>query len=623
MKTLYLEIQKDGTRYNGRVHRGDPHHAATLPGALSIGPGDMVDLGGKEYTWKDLGLALLNHHPDRPAKAYEERGQLLMGRELYKRTLDLIDFPDEPCHLVIVTEDENIKHLPWPLLRRSGFLINRGWTVSLASDAASSSTVELPPNPKTLAVLSDPVDESKTLAEQHEHELRLLLEGTQMLTAGRFRAVRTWDEFREACTGFQPDVVYFYGHGKGDRSHCDLVFEDRARRADPRPLVDVVEWLARTNPLLVYVNCCSGDSAGLLGAGQLMGTRVPAVITNRTVVTVSAARAQGTALWDHLLLRGEDPRTAVAQNFFHLADLEATLSKPHWFTPVIHAHFRTWKAERVLRRPRFGNRGHDPHWELKVDRVEQFSVVSHMTQEMLLEGKPRGLAFLWYGKRGQGMVRFGERLALQLRDFLKEAQLYQVDPVWPAYSLEYEGVSPGFAFEDMMMDAFEVDDLNAVPARIRTQTRGNRALVYLNHPLVTSRETLSPNGLELYLDWLGRKFLPLLESPTQFALIGLSFQLKKPDKFRKRIDRINPEGLVFRPLRELDSLIRRDLEDFLRTHNIYVPRGATDKLLEKILEDTGGHYETTLSHLEKLILRGPDVGPEETDDDDDDDDDGF
>jgi hypothetical protein len=44
-------------------------------------------------------------------------------------------------------------------------------------------------------------------------------------------------------------------------------------------------------------------------------------------------------------------------------------------------------------------------------------------------------------------------------------------------------------------------------------------------------------------------------------------------------------------LDEMEHLAKKDLLDFLKTHNIKLPQSRQDKVLEAILKETGGHYE--------------------------------
>ena len=65
------------------------------------------------------------------------------------------------------------------------------------------------------------------------------------------------------------------------------------------------------------------------------------------------------------------------------------------------------------------------------------------------------------------MDLFHQRLAVELRDVLPGVHLYEIRPRWPddLHNLHR-------SYEDMLLEAFEVDSLDNIPGRIRTQTQG-------------------------------------------------------------------------------------------------------------------------------------------------------
>ena len=45
----------------------------------------------------------------------------------------------------------------------------------------------------------------------------------------------------------------------------------------------------------------------------------------------------------------------------------------------------------------------NPHWHLTIDRLNQYLIVKHYTEEMLQKRTPKSFIFLWYGEEGQGV----------------------------------------------------------------------------------------------------------------------------------------------------------------------------------------------------------------------------
>ncbi len=516
----------------------------------------------------------------------------------------------------IITGGGNISRLPWVLLANRGvFMCAAGWSVSI-SGKAPFGEYELPPSPRILIAAPRPVDVQDTRAEAHLEELVNLLSARNHLFYWdrHLRLAVTWEEFKETVESFQPQIVYYYGHGVGDVHNARLVFaqqKDNARL--DKPVHDFALCLRNmaAPPFLVYMNCCKGDAAGFLGAGGQLSDFTPAVITNRTVAKIGAARAQAMALWESILLKGVSPHKAVASLYSKMGDLDLTTSDIRWMTPVIHCSYDSWKANPPVPPDRMV---HDPYWHLKIDRVTQFSTIATQTRQMLREQKPKSLSFVWYGQEGQGIKIFHERLNVELREDLSNTFLYMVQPQWPA-----ELSNAARSFGDMLTEAFEVNHPDDIPARIRSKTRGafgKRALVYVRHQPVASAKLINPRTLRIYLEWWNAEFVPLLEK-HQYALLGISFVVKNPAKFRRlilekeRIEELYLDKTVFRLLDEMEKLARRDLSDFLLTHNIRLPMSRRDQTLTRILEKTGGHYEKTVAELKNLVDWAWDLTEEE------------
>jgi len=73
------------------------------------------------------------------------------------------------------------------------------------------------------------------------------------------------------------------------------------------------------------------------------------------------------------------------------------------------------------------------------------------------------------------------------------------------------------------------------------------------------------------------------------------------------------DGTMLHVLDEMEKLSKKDLVDFLRTHNIRLPRNRRDGLLDEILRDTRGNYELTLEALKDYANRAWDVTTLEAD----------
>ena len=597
---------------------------------------DKIILKGSEISLADLSQALIDYNQDWLDDFLDERGQLEIGQYLYQEIFGSItpyDLTEEGTgiELRIITKDEDIARLPWTLLAHDGvFLSTMGWAISLTTDPGTV-FCELPPRPKILAVVPQPDELGATGAGEHLQEMKELLTAADLAygDAERFRVVADLASFYTELESLQPDILYYYGHGTGNHQTTRLLFADQKGHTVDTPLPDLAAALQNLpkhrRPKLAYINCCQGDSGGLLGVGRQLLPHIPAVVTNRTTAFIDAARPQALAFWESLLLRGETPHRALSATHARLGGLGLTTADIRWMTPVLHCRYDQWQATPPVAPDRSKR---DPHWRLKVDRVSQFSKVFYQTHQMLLERKPRGLAYLWYGTPEQGLEIFHRRLSVELQEKLSETTVYSRELEWPD-----DLHDPARSFADMFCQAFEVESLDHIPARIRTFSRrmgSRKVLVYLCHRPVTSKHVFDPKKIRLYLDWWNGKFLPLVPKNAH-VLLGISYYARNTAKFydflvkKERLDDLSMSHAVLELLDELERVTRRDLIDFIRTHSIAVPANLDlrDKVIDEILVRSKGSYDRVIDELEHLETRlwqqGDEEDASEEGDDEDDD----
>lgn len=631
MKNRYfIEIRETSDLYDARIHHGDPEKAQSLQ-ALAVGR-EVKPFVNQSHTLGSLVERLIRFETDFFEHVFDERLQLELGRHLYAQTLGQLDDEHLPAEadveVRIITDDEHVARLPWVLLARGGrFLCASGWSVALSQFERKREDCELPPRPKILVAIPQPDGAPETRAEAHLEDLELLLSSADhhFERGKHMQIATTWDEFQRLVKEFQPDLLYYYGHGEGDLRKSRLLFaRGNARKRHAVPVADVAQCLrvaGNRPPLLAYINCCWSDAGGILGAGWQLGDVVPAVVTNRTRASINAAQLQARYFWKAVLIDGTAPHKAVAEMYGHLGDMGLSFRDVRWMTPALHRHYDHWRSNP----PKPSQRISDPHWHVKFDRVGQFSQVLFQTQEMLRNRKPPCLAYLWYGEEGQGIEQFHQRLKVDLPDFIGTAHLYEVRPRWPD-----ELDVPERSFEEMMLEAFDVPNLDDVPARIRSQTRGEPGrdiVVYVRHEPIRSGEVVQPKHVGRYLEWWDDVFAPRLRDAPAFGLLGLSFVVENPPRFlqvlkKNKLEDLAIRKVVFHPLDEMERVAKKDLRDFLRTHNVPLPRGLKDRILDDILEKTEGHYEMTLEALRDLVHRAWDekAGEEDVDELDDDED---
>lgn len=621
MSIVYLDIRLRGGVYEGILHEGKPAIGKNLPD-LRLHPGDKLTLQGHSVTLEALADALVRYRQDELRRVFQERGQLDAGHYLYAQVFgdatprEWFGEDVSGIDLRIVSDDEHIARLPWVLLaHKNAFLAAEGWGISLARRHENPS-VTLPRNPRMLVAAPVPADQPPTKAAAHLEELehRLSNFNPHLSWDEHLKRAESWEEFCRELKTFQPHIVYYYGHGKGDRRQSRLLFCDTpGGRTLEVPLVDLRDLLAaqeaRKRPLAVYLNCCQGDSGGLLGAGWQLGDIVPAVITNRTIAHIDPARAQGLAIWRSILLGGHPPHQAMAEIRSQLGALNLDFNDARWMTPVLHCHYHKWEAQR--RKP-VDPLKHDPHWHLKLDRVTQFGTVAFQTREMLRNEKPRSLAFVWYGEPEQGVEIFHKRLNVELQNDLELGSDYmEVRPDWPM-----ELSDPDHAFADMLCAAFEVEKPDQIPRKIREHSHGasrRKTLVNVRHVPLYQQHRINPKTLKQYLHWWDRQFAPLLPRHA-YALLTVSFVVPNPAKFCQEMTQafnlfnLDLQHTSYKLLDELERLNIEHLSEFLKTHNIKLPRNRRENILKEILASTGGNYELSLGELKQLVRYAWDEG---------------
>ncbi|HKS39256.1 MAG TPA: hypothetical protein VJX74_01490 [Blastocatellia bacterium] len=608
----FVEIGKVGNSYSGRIHQGSFGTAQDLTG-LALGENHPLTINGKAYELGELVKRFIDYEPEDMQKIFNESGLVTIGEHLFAQVFGKVKISPsqyKPIEVRIVTSDVHVARLPWVLLANQGiFVSENGWSVA-QSIKVDYEDCELPPSPRVLIVAPEPIDPDlpQTDAQQHIEELEVLLSRANSLhTLERnLRVAYEWDEFTNLVETFKPHVVYYYGHGEGDFNNSSLIFATGLKsRKFLKPVKDVANCLrnASRDLRLVYINCCKGDSGGLLGAGWQLGDFAPAVITNTTYSQAGAARAQAGALLNSLLIMGTPPHIAVTQMRSNLVNWNLSFGDVRWMTPVLHCHYKEWKSNPPTPVTRLDR---DPHWRYKLDRFKQFSDIAQRTRTMLKTQKPRSLAYLWYGKQGQGVELFQNRIKIELQEDLTDKLIYEVSPRWPN-----EFYIPHRSFTDMLTEAFNARSLDEIPGIIRSESRsisGRQTLVYVRHEPITPNLAIDPSLISTYLRWWDSNFVPLITGQV-FGLLGISFIVKKPDRFKaafidgEKINAIKFRNLAFYLLDEMGGLELSDLLDFIRFHDIPLPEGQEETILNGILQDCDHQYEKVLEALKDIQER--------------------
>jgi hypothetical protein len=594
----FLQIEKnpDGT-YRGCIHQGNPAGNVWVDNLL-LKPNDCIE----NLSLKELVDDLSTHDENNPLKPYlNASSQSKIGQYLFKETIARLEaihqLPlDEKLELRILCPDEHIAGLPWVLLWNTGkFLATANCSVTLALAGRKKTEpepVKLPYYPKILIIAPQPNDVQSTEAQAHIEELCHLFEPE--IVEKYIRFAHTWDEFRTQAESFQAEIIYYYGHGKGDIDNAFLVFADQNQQTCQKPILDFAQVLdnLKKKPLLAYINCCQGDAGGLLGVGQQLGHFIPAVLTNRMTAQIEAARQQALAFLGGLLLGGLTPHEAVTKM---RRDLMTTFNDPRWMTPVLYCHYRNWNP---IKR--------DNDLRLKLDRLRQFDPMLNQIEDMLESQKKNSIAYIWFGQEGQGVETFHERLASDLLNKISNKGILteRKNPAWPD-----DFKIPNRSFEDMYLQCFEkANSIDDIPLYL-PKGASKRTLLYISHkPIQTLRIDEKLTNEELikdYLKWWDNQIVPHLQKYQIFGLLGISFIVSQPAQFSKKFSETlknldwELEHTRCHLLDEMANITEHELFHFLEE---IAPLSNLQRkeLATLIIQKTKGHFEKTLGDIEKI-----------------------
>jgi|UPI00036420B2 hypothetical protein len=614
---LELHITQHHAGYHGTLRQGG-QLLGSVTGMQLAAEAEVV---GTPWNLGQVVQAMIAYQPN-DLQQLDERALQRIGDYLYAQSLDRFGIATshrwQETDLRIVSEDEWIIGLPWNLLYHfNAFLCAGGMGVAMARSACVEAVV-LPPLPRLLIIAPQVRGMVDTDAEQHIAALlKQLADASSLLrVAKHVRRITRWTAFVDACEGdAPPDLIYYYGHGSSEHQSSRLHFED-----ETRAVADMAWQLERMAqpPRFAYINCCLGDAGGLLGAGVQLGRVVPAVLTNRTMAQIAAAQQQAMLLWTSMLLHGAAPHKAVADVQGQIDLRDFSLGDIRWMTPVLHASYREWKIESNRRNGYYSG---DPYWHLKIDRIDQSSVVMEQTRIMLQEERVRCRSFVWCGAEGQGVEMFHERLHHELDVAFTAAAVHTLRPRWPDHLHRSHE-----SFSHMICEVFDAVRLEDVAAEIRrlSDHQGKKqTLIYLCHEPVFGKALMNPKTLRDYMLWLDLALVPQLNH-DQYLLVCTSFVVGNTTNFMTAVDkyRVKQHELkhsVFRSLKPLGKLVEEDLETFIQTHNIQLPTDKIDWVLGEILKRSGGNYEATIEELRNIVdlaWQQPDPEPEADDEDD-------
>jgi predicted phosphatase len=541
---------------------------------------------------------------------FSPRLQAELGTYLYNQIfdkwLDRKPLCNSSVELCIITKDEYLMQLPWALLADRGiFLASGGWHI-FQSTQEPEGFVTFDQYPKILVILPHPQPKGypDTKGKEHAEDMRNLLEAIapDLISDVCFRIVHTWEELQQ-LNHFDPNIIYYYGHGEYKRQISKVIFAISGK-TDPVSLPDFAKFLKKQAKSLqiIYFNCCSGDAAGWMGAGNQFLEAAPVVITNRTTAYIDSSRRIAINFFNDVL-KAVSPAEAMNR-----AVLNESFDSVRYLTPVCYSRYQGWKAFPTKTEKKIWR---DKDWLITLNRGEQCASLVWHTMEMVKNNKPHSLGFFWYGEAGEGVGIFHDRFRKELRKHVNKIVLLSKTLKWPDIP---EKITE--SFEEIYRKAFNVSDLADISTSVsrgRLSDKDRTRIVLIDHEafdILKKKERINPEILKTYLNWWSNRLIHCF-SKDIYVLLGMSF-IMPPEKFEtfsratgQILAESETDNFVTLFLPRLTPITPKDLETFIRTHEIPVRPDKLRQVALKILDETGGRYEATLNllkHDEKKLF---------------------
>lgn len=632
---IVVEIEREAGEpaYRAVIH--GLRTAALVRDGLKLSPTDTVPFSSGPVSLADLSRRLFPADSETVAEDlafFNERHQLELGRFLGEQLFGSVAasnelrelFAREGQELRLVTDDEHLVRLPWVLLAAEELVLaaRRRWSIALAREAGATTTLR--PKPRILLARPEPAGLPPTQGREHSARLAERIGGGAnplYKWSEVTREANTWPAFAAALAELRPDIVYFYGHGDGDPACSALLFETAARDRDPITMDRVAQAISEQGGgavKLAFLNCCSGDAGGLLGAGMQLRRSIPAVLANRTFAWSQVARASAEIFFEELLLQGAPPHAAyaaVCRGLFEPETPGTASSAPgkrrpiSWMTPVLHLGYQQWESAPLRRKPSLPKKAASlAHF----DRARQLGAVVPLAGKLREPAVREHHAVFWYGAQHQGVQAFHGHLRHELA--LPGHVVRSFRPfAWPPDLLAAEATSEGWNNEaeasilSALAEVFDVLEPNQIAQVLRAEhsgsARGERLVCYVAVP--PPPEHLG--GLEARLRLLHRflalwdqRVAPCFEEPF-VPVLGVSLEAQDPSGLRDELvsfeDALGLSALRFLPLPELGAVELDELASHLRSTASHLRATERDLAAREILRQTAGRYDDVVSLL--------------------------
>lgn len=278
----------------------------------------------------------------------------------------------------------------------------------------------------------------ESLAPPYVPEERLI-DGGDMFDRGegRIRFARTFDQVNAQLSGrgFEPQIIYYYGHARVDDDDTVLEFENSRGGRDNHKLDDLVELLRSRRsgksafPPIVWINACKSGVARRSAVRQL-APFASVVIATRAAIGASVAAELGLGTLKKIVLEGEAPPLALRDTIHELSMRHPSekVTPAWWAINVMAVQYRLWSLLNPEER-RFNDAETVGDLPARLDRklpLNRIQAQIDKAIETLPDHLgPASLALLWHGTADEGLIAFGRRV---------EDHLAENYPAWPLRS---------------------------------------------------------------------------------------------------------------------------------------------------------------------------------------------
>lgn len=508
-----------------------------------------------------------------------------------------------------------VSRVPWTLLTRSDsedapFLaLDAVEPVAITIDAAPersgtawSQSIKMPPYPRVLLVIPRVSEAGVTPTGGEAHELALVTElepyfSDQARTC--LKVVRSYPEFvRVIATDedrFEPQVVYFYGHGLTEGFGTSFQFEGPEGTADWHNFDDVHGELHRLVqrtrfPPVIWVNACLGGAAESDSALRVLSPIACCVITTRTLSAVSDSQALGLAALPRIVRDGQAPPGAIRDALHHKP---LPIRAARWASTIISVQYDSWTA--------LGSEGRIAadlesagDFPLRLDRAEPLGrVAQHLTDRLALA--PASLPILWHGAAEQGLAAFETLIAERMRAAFMawEIRDRHVDlqpdcaPEKPRDRQQHFLASLSRALSSAGASPARVD-----AARIKSQLAnlgGGRTILLLSHGPFAEAHMALVHDYAVF--W--RSFFAMLAPAGMHVVLGFGLE--------EGVTGVAPQldGSLIQPLGPVPP---RELANHLSAYHLLysLPPDLAAETAQELVEAHGGRFDRIRKALEYL-----------------------